>query len=100
MRIVLTGTDVVISDQLRAYTEYRLFKSVARYRNLIRGVAVSLRQHGGSADCFFCSVIVDLGPSGRIKTQSRGRHPNAAIDGAADRTASVLAQHSSQLISS
>jgi hypothetical protein len=35
-------------------------------------------------------MVLDLGPAGRVKTQARGRHPEAAIDRAAERAAWLL----------
>jgi ribosome-associated translation inhibitor RaiA len=61
MRIRLTGKDVIITDQLRTYVEYRLFTSVARYQALIRGLNVTLGHNPGNGGRFLCIVAVDLG---------------------------------------
>ena len=47
MRIPLTGNDVIITDQLQTYAEYRLFTSIARYQALIREVNVTLEYNRG-----------------------------------------------------
>jgi len=99
MRIRLTGKDVIITDQLQAYAEYRLFTSLARYGYFIRAVNVTLRPIASKRDAFLCNVVVDSGPSGPIKTGARGPHPNAAIDRAADRIASLLSRRGPKHVS-
>ena len=49
VRIPLTGKDVIITDQLQTYVEYRLFTSIARYQALIREVNVTLEHNRGNA---------------------------------------------------
>ena len=100
MRIMLTGKNLDITHQLQAYTEYRFFAAVARYEPLIRSISVMIGQNAGSRDPFVCLVVVDLGRAGQIKTQARGRHPNAAIDRVADRVASLLSRRVSRHVSS
>jgi ribosomal subunit interface protein len=97
MRIPLTGNDVVITNQLQTYVEYRLFTGVARYQALIRGVNVTLRH--SLTGRFLCVVDVDLGPGEQIKIRAFGDHPNAAIDRAADRTSLRLSRRASQHVS-
>jgi ribosome-associated translation inhibitor RaiA len=100
MRIPLTGKDVIITDQLQTYVEYRLFTSVAPYQALIRGVNVTLGHNRGNGGRFLCVVAVDLGPGEQIKIRASGAHPNAAIDRAADRTSLWLSRRTSQHVSS
>lgn len=100
MRIGLTGKDVIITDQLQTYVEYRLFTSVARYEALIRGVNVTLGHNPGNSGGFLCVVALDLGLGERIKIRASGAHPNAAIDRAADRTSLRLSRRTSQHVSS
>lgn len=100
MRIPLTGKDVIITDQLRTYVEYRLFTSVTPYQALIRAISVTLGQNRGNGGRFLCVVAVDLGPGEQIKIRASGAHPNAAIDRAAQRTSSRLNRHTSQHVSS
>jgi ribosomal subunit interface protein len=99
MRIPLTGKDVIITDQLQTYVEYRLFTSVARYQALIRGVNVTLGHNLANGGRFLCVVAVDLGPGEQIKIRAFGDHPNAAIDRAADRTSLRLSRRASQHVS-
>jgi ribosomal subunit interface protein len=99
MRIVLTGKEVVITDHIQAYTEYRLFTSIARYQAMIRGVNVTLGHDPGNRSRFLCVVAVDLGPGEQIKIRASGAHPNAAIDRAADQTSLRLSRRAPQHVS-
>jgi ribosomal subunit interface protein len=100
VRIPLTGKDVIITDQLQTYAEYRLFTSIARYQALIREVNVTLEHNRGNLGRFLCVVAIDLGPGERIKIRAHGAHPTVAIDRAADRTLLRLNRRSSQDVSS
>jgi len=100
MRIMLSGADFEITDPLRAYAEYRLFRSVARHEPLVTAVDIAVRQYESERDRFLCTVAVALRPAGRIRTQARGPHPGAAIDRAADRTAWLLDRRAQQPVSS
>jgi ribosomal subunit interface protein len=99
MRITLTGQDVAVADQLQAYAEYRLFTGIARYDSLIRGVSVTIRHDASNRGPFLCLVVIDLGRGGYIKTRARGRHPNAAIDRAANQVASLLSRRAPRHVS-
>ena len=102
MQIRLVGVDVDVTDRIRAYAEYRFFTSTARHAPLVRSVEIALKPRAGSCGPnsndggFLCQVSVDLGASGRIKTQARGPHPSAAIDRAANRAAWLLSRRSRQ----
>jgi ribosomal subunit interface protein len=100
VRIPLTGKDVIITDQLQTYAEYRLFISLARYQGLIREVNVTLEHNRGNRGRFLCVVAVDLESGEQIKIRAYGVHPNAAIDRAADRTSLRLSRRNSQHVSS
>ena len=100
MRIRLTGKDVITTDQLQTYVEYRLFTSIARYQALIHEVNVTLGHNPGNRGRFLCVVTVDLSSGEQIKIRSYGSHPNAAIDRAADRTALRLRRRTSPHVSS
>ena len=100
MRISLASKDVIITDQLQTYAEYRLFTSIARYQALIREVNVTLEHNRGNRGRFLCVVTVDLGAGEQIMIRAYGAHPNAAIDRAADRTSLRLSHRSSHHVSS
>jgi ribosome-associated translation inhibitor RaiA len=90
MRIKVSGVDGLIPNVNRRYAEYRFFTSVAPHAMKVRAVDVVIRCDSASRRSFICAAVVDLGSSGRIKTQARAAHPSAAIDRAADRTARLV----------
>jgi len=96
MRIKISGIDVPVTHDSRGYAEYRFFISIAPYEPRIRAVDVVIRRDSASARSFLCTVCVDLGSSGRIKTQARAAGPSAAIDRAADRTAWLVRRRAAQ----
>jgi ribosome-associated translation inhibitor RaiA len=85
MHITVCGFGTPITDAQRAYAEYRVFTSIAPHEKLVRVVDVAIRREPAAERTVVCAVVVDLGASGRIKTQARAAHPSAAIDRAADR---------------
>jgi ribosome-associated translation inhibitor RaiA len=97
---MLTSHDVAVTARLQAYAEYRLFTGMARYETLIRRVSVTIGHNASHRDPFLCLVVVDLAQAKPIKTRARGRHPNAAIDRAADQVASLLSRHVPRQVSS
>jgi ribosome-associated translation inhibitor RaiA len=90
MRISLSAAHVAAGDSLRAYVEYRLFTSIARHHAIVSGADVLFRQATTRHARFVCTIALDLGAAGRVKTQARGTHPEAAIDRAAERAAWLL----------
>jgi ribosomal subunit interface protein len=96
MRITVSGVNISITDDKRVYVEYRFFTSIAPHHVRIRSVDVVIRRDSSSNRSFLCKVVVDLGSSGRIKTQARAVHPSAAIDRAADRTAWLVGRRAGQ----
>ena len=60
MVIRLSGEDVIITDQLQTYVEYRFFVSVARFQAVIRGVNVTLGHNPLNRGRFLCVVAVDF----------------------------------------
>jgi len=86
MRIEVTGKNDSVTPEMRAYAEYRLFATLARYARVIRRVSVVL----GSADPeaaghLTCDVDVSLQASGSARVLAHGPHMHAAIDLAAER---------------
>lgn len=100
MRIMFSGANDIVTDRVRAYTEYRMFTSIARYGNLVRAVQVTLRPRAHNREGFLCEVVIDAAPSGQIKVQARGTHPTAAIDRVCERAGRLLGQRDAQSISS
>jgi len=100
MRILLTGKDVIITDLLQTYVEYRLFTSIARYQSLIRAVHVTLQHNPGNRSQFQCVVAVDLKSGQQFTIRASGAHPNAALERAADRTSLRLSRRTPEHVSS
>jgi ribosome-associated translation inhibitor RaiA len=96
MRINVSGVNVPISDDTRRYAEYRFFMSIAPHEPQIRTADVVIRRDSVPTHSFLCTVVIDLGSRGRIKTQARAVHPSAAIDRAADRTAWLVRRRALQ----
>jgi ribosome-associated translation inhibitor RaiA len=96
MRIKVSGVNNSIPHEKRAYAEYRFFTAIAPYEVRIRSVEVVILCAAAADRSFHCRVAVDLGSSGRVKTQARAVHPTAAIDRAADRTAWLVRRHAGQ----
>jgi len=97
---MVTGEDLNITGQFRAYTEYRFFAGIARYEPLIRSVNVTIRQTTCIRDAFVCLAVVDLWGDTQIKRQARDHHPHAAIDRAAHQVASLLSRRVRRHVSS
>lgn len=90
MRIRISGVNTPIADDKRAYAEYRFFTSIAPFEPQVGSVDVIVGRELTARSRFLCTVTVDLGRSGHIKTQARAMHPSAAIDRAAERTAWLI----------
>ena len=90
MRIRISGIDTPTAEGKRAYAEYRFFRAIAPYEPQVGAVDVVVGRELAARRQFLCTVTVDLGRAGHIKTQARAMYPNAAIDRAADRTAWLI----------
>jgi ribosome-associated translation inhibitor RaiA len=99
MRIRISGIDTPVADEKRAYAEYRVFTSIAPYEPQVGAVDVVIGRELTARRQFLCTVTVDLGRAGRIKTQARARYPSAAIDRAADRIALLIGRRIEREIS-
>jgi ribosome-associated translation inhibitor RaiA len=97
MQFMLTGDGLAISNELRAYAEYRFFTRIARYARAIGLVQMMVRCDG---DVYFCTAAVDPACAEGFTVQARARHPNAAIDRVADRAAQRLSRRDRQSVSS
>ena len=90
MRVSLSGAHVTVTDSLRAYVEYRLFTSVARHHAIVQDADVRVRRETLGHARFVCTIALHLGHAGRVKTQARGTHLEAALERAAERAAWLL----------
>jgi hypothetical protein len=91
MRISVTDIGSRFGRQTRAYAEYRIFSSVARFSHVVdeAGVSLTSREAGGAAHC----VVSLTGTDGaRFEVSARGRHVYDAINRAAARIGDALRQ--------
>jgi ribosome-associated translation inhibitor RaiA len=78
-------SNIAVTDQTRAYAEYRVFAGLAALSRLVQEVEVRLdsRTHEGvEVDCVVC---VEITSGKRARVRARGRHAYDAINRAADR---------------
>ena len=92
MKLSVTDVGCTLGRQTRAYAEYRIFSSVARFSHVVHEARISLksRRGGGAARCVV-SLTVDDG--GRLRVSAGGRHAYDAINRAAARISEALRQH-------
>ena len=92
MRISVTDIGCRFGRQTKAYAEYRIFSSVARFENVIHDASVSLtsRRPGGPARCV---VSLTVNNAARLRVSARGRHIYHAINLAAERIGEALRRH-------
>jgi ribosome-associated translation inhibitor RaiA len=103
MRIAVTDVGRTFGRQTRAYAEYRIFSSLARFSRVVHDVDVTLTltstslTHGSKA---LCVVVVTVGDGGRLHVRARGRHVYDAINRAARRIGDALRRHTDIALSS
>src|SRR5688572_2471249 len=99
MRIAIIGKDTSLDDQTRAYTEYKVFSSLAPYARHIDYVVVILAENSTDLNRgeTACTLMVALAPSGCERVRAYASRAYSAIDSAAARIERVmksrLAQH-------
>ena len=96
MRIRVSAINTSLTDEKRAYAEYRVFTALAPYEAGIQSADVVLRQDSAATCQFLCAVTVDLHGIDHVKTQARAVHSTAAIDRAADRAAWLVGRRAGQ----
>ena len=101
MRIAVTDIELEFGRQTRAYAEYRIFSSLARFSHVVHDVDVSLRSasriDGSKA---LCLVVVTVGDGIRLQARATGRHAYDAINRAAQRIGEALRRHTDIPLSS
>ena len=102
MRIDVIGEDETITAQVRAYAEYRLFATLARYTQLVRSVRVVLRRAGRdrTGNQIVCAVTVALEPSGYARARASKPLAYGAIDRATERIGDLMSRRTAQRRSS
>lgn len=78
--------------QTRAYAEYRIFSSLARFSDVVRDAAVSLTP-ANRGHSVVCSVVVGFETGMPVRVTARGRHAYDAINRVAHRIGPALRRH-------
>jgi ribosome-associated translation inhibitor RaiA len=84
------------AEQIRAYAEYRFFSRLVTIARDISDVHAVITAHHAEPEAT-CTVAVDLGHAGSVRTRVRRHGAVAAVDAAADTIAKAavrrLARH-------
>lgn len=98
MRIAVNDIGCTFGRQTRAYAEYRIFSSVARFSDVVHeaGISLASRRAGGAARCVVSLTVND---GGRLRVSARGRHVYDAINRAAERIGEELRRHTNVTLS-
>jgi ribosome-associated translation inhibitor RaiA len=92
MRIEVAEIARTFGRQTRAYAEYRIFSSLARFSDIVREAKVSLTP-ADRGQTVVCSVVVGFEAGVPVRVTARGRHAYDAINRAAHRIAPALRRH-------
>jgi ribosome-associated translation inhibitor RaiA len=98
MRVSVTDTGCTFGRQTRAYAEYRIFSSVARFGGVVHAAEVSLTSQRAVVGAR-CVVALTLDDGGRLQVSSKGRHAYDAINRAAARVGHALQRHTALTLS-
>lgn len=93
MTIAVTEVGHTFGRHTRAYADYRVFSSLARFSDIVRKVTVSLTSSPVDGESVVCCVAVTIGEGTRIRITARGCHANEAIDRASERMGDALRRH-------
>ena len=92
MRIAVTDIGRTFGRQTRAYAEYRIFSSLARFNHVVRDVEVSLTSATPMIDAAgaLCVIVLTDGDGIRVHVRASGRHVYDAINRAAQRIGEAM----------
>jgi ribosome-associated translation inhibitor RaiA len=99
MRIAVTNVGR-FGRQTRAYAEYRVFSSLARFSDVVRDATVSLTSREAEGRSVECRVAVTIARGTQIRVSARGPHAYDAINRAAQRIGDALRRHTDVALSS
>jgi ribosomal subunit interface protein len=102
MRIAVSSENIALDEQTRAYTEYRVFSSLAPFARQIDHVEVVLSERPAdpTGEETACSVTVDLAAKGRVGVRSCALRAYSAIDRAASKIEDAMNRRASRRLSS
>ena len=89
MNIQVTDIAPTFGRQTRAYAEYRIFASLARFSDVVREATVSLTPTS-TDHTVVCAVVLDVRTGEPVRITARGRHAYDAINRAAHRIGPAL----------
>jgi ribosome-associated translation inhibitor RaiA len=92
MKIHVADIARTFGRQTRAYAEYRIFSSLARFSDVVREAAVSLAP-AGRGHSVVCSVVVGFEMGSPVRVTARGRHAYDAINRVAHRIGPAVRRH-------
>lgn len=89
MQIEVHAADRIdLTDQCRAYVEYRMFSAASRFEGNGTRVSVRLEEAASAARARYrCVATLDLGTEGRVRVSASANRIHAAVDRAAERLA-------------
>jgi ribosome-associated translation inhibitor RaiA len=93
MRIAVTDVGRAFGRQTRAYAEYRVFSSLARFGEVVHEADVSLAPLARDGSAARCYVAVTLQDGRRMRVSAKGRHVYDAINRAALRISDGVGRH-------
>ncbi len=100
MRIAVTDVGRTFGRQTRAYAEYRIFSSLARFSGTVRDASVCLAPSTADRHTVHCRVTVSLEHGSDVCVRARGEHAYDAINKAARQMVHALQRHSGVALSS
>lgn len=90
---VHAGDRIDLTDQCRAYVEYRMFAAASRFEGNGARVSVRLEEAGSAARARYrCVATLDLSTEGRVRASASANRIHAAVDRAAERLAGGVAR--------
>jgi ribosome-associated translation inhibitor RaiA len=92
MNVNVTDIAVTFGRQTRAYAEERIFRSLARFSEIVRQVDVWLTP-SLKGNPVVCSVLVGLDNGMLVSVTARGRHAYDAINRVVHRIGPTLVRH-------
>ena len=99
MHIRVSDPAGLVTDQMRAYAEFRVFAALARFGRTVRQATVSLGPATSGDPGVVCLVEVDLGPDGLVRFRARDLHAAPAVEHAADLARSALERRAGPVVS-
>lgn len=98
MQIDIVGENHIVTTEVRAYAEYRVFATLARYAAIVRSARVVLRpaEPGPTGRSILCTLTVFLEPSGFVRVRARRPVAHGAINRAADRLSELMSRRTAQ----